>query len=273
MRSEAVAIAKVSPPAYNKFIFMHKISLITGASSGIGKATALLLAQNGYDVIITGRRKALLKELEKEIKKIAGSNALVLSFDICNYGEMTKAIASLPAQWKNIDVLINNAGLALGLDSFQDGKTEDWERMIDTNVKGLLNISRLLVTGMIERTSGHIVNIGSIAGKEVYMNGNVYCASKHAVDALTKGMRIDLLKHGIRVTAIHPGMVETEFSLVRFNGDSGKAKNVYDGTSPLYASDIAEAILFAISRPPHVNINDMLIMPTAQANATHIIRK
>lgn len=249
---------------------MRKIALITGATSGIGYSTALKLAENGYDTIITGRRLNLLSELEKRIKKEFKANVLSLSFDIRNNDEIVKVFEKLPEKWQKIELLVNNAGLAVGLEPIQSGKIDDWERMIDTNLKGLLYITRKVVPIMIQNKSGHIINIGSIAGKEVYPNGNVYNATKHAVDALSQAMRIDLVSHGIKVTAIHPGMVETEFSLVRFKGNEKTAKDVYKGFSPLMANDIAETILFVVTRPPHVNINDMLIMPTAQASATVI---
>lgn len=249
---------------------MAKIALITGATSGIGYATALKLAENGYDTIITGRRLNLLSDLEKRIKKDYKVNVLSLSFDIRKNEEVVKVFEKLPLNWQKIDVLVNNAGLAVGLEPIQSGKIDDWERMIDTNLKGLLYITRKVAPLMIQNNSGHIVNIGSIAGKEVYPNGNVYNATKHAVDALSQAMRIDLVNHGIKVTAIHPGMVETEFSLVRFKGNEKTAKDVYKGFDPLMAEDIADAIIFAITRPAHVNINDMLIMPTAQASATVI---
>jgi len=251
---------------------MNKIAMITGATAGIGKAIAEKLAQNNFDLIITGRRAHRLDELEKELRNKYKIRALALSFDVQNRDECFKAIEKLPKDWNKIDILINNAGLAAGLETIQEGHFENWDRMIDTNIKGLLNITRIVSPAMIERKSGHIINIGSIAGKEVYPNGNVYCATKHAVDALTKAMRIDMLEHNIKVTAIHPGMVETEFSIVRFDGDKQKAKAVYEGLTPLFAEDIAEAVLFAVTRPPHVNINDMVIMPTAQASATIVKR-
>ena len=252
---------------------MKKIVLITGATSGIGEATALKLAENNYDVIITGRRKKLLTELEKQIKETTKANAVSLNFDIRNKNEVEKNIDTLAENWKKIDVLINNAGLALGVNPIYSGEIDDWETMIDTNVKGLLYISRKIMPMMISQGSGHIVNLCSIAGKEVYPNGNIYCATKHAVDAITKAMRIDLNKFGIKVTSISPGMVETEFSNVRYKGDNGKAKTVYDGFTPLYAEDIAESILFAVTRPKHVNIADMLIFPTAQANSSVLNKK
>ena len=251
---------------------MRKIALITGATSGIGKASAIILAENGYDVILTGRREALLNETSKLIKDKTGADVLGLCFDVRRNDEVTEHLGDLEGKWKNVDVLINNAGLASGLAHIQEGNLDDWEKMIDTNIKGLLYVTRVISPGMVARKSGHIVNIGSIAGKEVYEKGGVYCATKHAVDALNKGMRIDLVEHHIKVTAIHPGAVETEFSVVRFHGDKEKADQVYDGFTPLYEKDIAEAVLFAVTRPPHVNINDMLIMPTAQANAGKIVR-
>lgn len=252
---------------------MNKIALITGATSGIGKATAKLLAENKFDLIITGRRKNLLEELEKEMIHIYNVNVLSLCFDIRKQKEVFAAVDSLDNNWKKIDVLINNAGLAAGFDPVQKGDTDDWETMIDTNIKGLLYITRKISPLMIEQKNGQVINIGSVAGKDVYMNGNVYCATKAAVDALTKGMRIDLLEHGIRVTSIHPGMVETEFSEVRFKGDKEKAARVYEGLTPLFARDIAEAIWFVVSRPAHVNISDMLIMPTVQASPNYIVRR
>ncbi|MCK4661548.1 MAG: SDR family NAD(P)-dependent oxidoreductase [Bacteroidales bacterium] len=252
---------------------MKKIALITGATAGIGKATAYKLAENNYDLIITGRRKDRLTDIKNSISNKYKSDVLILNFDIRNKQEVDKTIDTLPEKWKNIDILINNAGLAAGLNTIQEGNIDNWEKMIDTNIKGLLYISRKIAPLMIKRKSGHIVNISSIAGKEVYPNGNVYCATKHAVDALTKAMRIDMLNDGIKVTSIAPGMIETEFSLVRFDWDEKKAKSVYNGLTPLYADDIAEAILFVITRPSHVNINDMLIMPTAQACATIVKRE
>jgi 3-hydroxy acid dehydrogenase/malonic semialdehyde reductase len=252
---------------------MRQICLITGATSGIGKATALLLAANGYDLVITGRREGLLEKTAGLIRKDTGAEVLSLCFDVRDRGSTEQALTALPGKWKQVDVLVNNAGLAAGLSHLDEGDIEDWETMIDTNIKGLLYVSRIVSQWMIARKMGHIINISSIAGKEVYESGNVYCATKYAVEALTKGMRIDLLKHGIRVTNIAPGMVETEFSLVRFRGDKEKAAAVYKGLTPLYAADIAEVVLFAVTRPQHVNINDILIMPTAQASATNVYRK
>lgn len=249
------------------------IALITGATAGFGKATAELFAQNGYDIIICGRRKERLDTLSSDLKKKHGTKTLSLSFDIRKLSEVENAIKLISDEWKNIDILINNAGLASGLNSIQEGDINDWEKMIDTNVKGLLYITRMISPLMIRRNKGHIINIGSIAGKEVYANGNVYCATKHAVDALNKAMRIDLLPHGIKVTAINPGMAETEFSLVRFHGDDERAKKVYNGFEPLHPEDIAETIYWVASRPTHVNINDLIIMPSVQANSTTVIRK
>ena len=251
---------------------MNKIALITGATAGIGKATAFALASEGYDIIITGRRKDLLTRMEKEITDKFPVKVLSLNFDVRNLFEVEEVINNLSGEWKAIDVLVNNAGLAVGLSTVQDGVIDDWDRMIDTNIKGLLYVTRLVSPLMVKRKKGHIINIGSIAGKEVYPNGNVYCGTKHAVDAITKGMRIDMLQSNIKVTAIHPGMVDTEFSIVRFKGDKEKAGKVYEGLIPLYAEDIAETVLFVVSRPPHVNINDIVVMPTIQASATNIIR-
>lgn len=248
------------------------IAFITGATAGIGKSTAEIFAKNGYDLIITGRRKERLTELSATLKKTYNINVLTLNFDVRNIKEVQTAVESIPSNWKKITVLVNNAGLAVGLNTIQEGVLDDWERMIDTNIKGLLYITRTLAPLMIANSSGHIINIGSVAGKEVYANGNVYCATKHAVDALSKSMRIDLLPHHIKVTAIHPGMVETEFSIVRFKGDEERAGNVYKGLKALTPEDIAETIYWTASRPAHVNINDMIIMPAAQATATTTLR-
>ena len=252
---------------------MNKIVLITGATAGIGKATALKFAENGYHLIITGRRKSNLEELSEFIKKNYKVNVLPLNFDVRSREAAEKNLNSLPMEWGKIDVLVNNAGLASGLSTIQEGIVEDWETMIDTNVKGLLYVSRCIMPIMVKNGSGHIINIGSIAGKETYLKGNVYCATKHAVDAITKSMRIDLLPHAIRVTSINPGAVETEFSIVRYKGDMERASQTYKGFMPLKAEDIADTIYFAASRPAHVNINDIIIMPTAQANTSHIIKK
>jgi len=252
---------------------MSKISLITGATAGIGEACAHVFARERYDVIITGRRVDRLEKLAGQLKKEYNVNVLTVEFDVRNREEVISKLEALPEEWKKINVLVNNAGLSQGLDPIQNGSYEDWDTMIDTNIKGLLYVTRVVSNWMIGNGFGHIVNLGSIAGKEVYPNGNVYCASKHAVDALNKGMRIDLLPYGIKVTAVHPGAVETEFSEVRFKGDKTRAKKVYDGFEPLVAKDIAETIWFVVSRPPHVNINELTIMPTAQANSVNIYRK
>ena len=251
---------------------MNKTALITGATSGIGMATAKLLAVNNFNLIITGRRNQRLSEFKQEIEKTSSSKVLALNFDVRNRNEVVKAIESIPTEWRAIDVLVNNAGLASGLSHVQDGDIEDWDKMIDTNIKGLLYITKEVAPLMINRKTGHIVNISSIAGHEVYERGNVYCATKHAVEALTKGMRIDMVKHDIKVTSIAPGMAETEFSIVRFHGNTEAAKKVYEGFSPLMAEDIADAILYVITRPAHVCINEMLIMPTNQASATVVNR-
>lgn len=251
----------------------NKTAFITGASAGFGKAIAELFASNGWNLIITGRRKVRLEMLERQLKEKFGVEVLSLAFDVRHNDEVKKAVASLEGTWKSIDLLVNNAGLAAGLSPIQEGSLDDWEQMIDTNVKGLLYITRAVSPLMIARQTGHIINIGSIAGKEVYANGNVYCATKHAVDALTKAMRIDMLPHHIRVTQIAPGMAETEFSIVRFKGDEERAKTVYKGFDPLLAQDIADAAYWVATRPPHVNINDMVIMPAAQANSTTVVRK
>ncbi len=251
---------------------MNKTALITGATSGIGEATSILLAKNGFNVIITGRRSELLHRLKLKIESESNSEVLALNFDVCIGKEVMQVINTLDASWKKIDVLVNNAGLAVGLNHIDKGDVEDWERMIDTNIKGLLYVTREISPLMVARNSGHIINISSIAGKEDYENGNVYCATKHAVDSLSKTMRIDLLNHNIKVTNIAPGMVDTEFSLVRFKGDKERADKVYLGLTPLFAQDVAEAVLFAVTRPAHVCINDMVIMPTAQAAATNVKR-
>jgi NADP-dependent 3-hydroxy acid dehydrogenase YdfG len=251
---------------------MSKIALITGATSGIGKACAHMFAAQGYQLILLARREALLTEMTKYLEDKYAIEIKRITADVRDQEDLSYRLDTLPASWKKVNVLINNAGLSQGLDPIDKGSTVDWDTMIDTNVKGLLYVTRIVSPWMVAQKSGHIINIGSIAGLEVYPNGNVYCATKHAVDALNQGMRIDLLPHGIKVTAINPGMVETEFSKVRFKGDEGRAKKVYDGLEPLLANDIAEAIWFAVSRPAHVNINDMLIMPAAQATATIIER-
>ncbi len=252
---------------------MTKTALITGATSGIGLACAHQLAAKGFRLVLLARREQLLQEHALSIGKQYGVELKTLVVDVRDRDLLTQSLTNLPADWRNIDVLINNAGLSQGLDPIDAGSMDDWDTMIDTNVKGFLYVTKIVSQWMVAQQKGHIVNIGSIAGKEVYPNGNVYCATKHAVDALSKAMRIDLLRHGIKVTAIHPGMVETEFSIVRFKGDERRAKKVYEGVEPLLAEDIADAICYVISRPAHVNINDMLIMPTAQANGTIVERK
>ncbi len=244
----------------------NKTAFITGATSGIGMATAKLFAKNGVRIVLCGRREDRLKKLSKELATL--TEVCVLSFDIRNKEEVFEAVNSLPQNFSEIDILINNAGNAHGLDTIQEGDTEDWDAMIDINVKGLLYVSKAILPNMISRKSGHIINIGSTAGKEVYPKGNVYCASKHAVDAINQGMRIDLNGKGIRVGAINPGMVETEFSEVRFKGDAEKAEKVYQGFTPLKPEDIADIIWFAITRPPHVNIADLTVMCLDQASST-----
>jgi len=246
---------------------MNKIAFITGATSGIGRATALLLAQHNFDIIATGRRAERLQELETQITNV---RVKTLVFDVRDKAAVKAAIAGLPEDWKNIDVLLNNAGNAHGLSPIQSGDEQDWEMMLDINVKGLLYVSKEIMPLMINRKKGHIINIGSIAGKEVYANGNVYCASKFAVDALSQGMRIDLNKEGIKVSEVNPGLVQTEFSEVRFKGDTDRAASVYEGFQPLVAEDIADLILFMVTRPAHVNLADVIILPTAQASATTV---
>ena len=247
-----------------------RIALITGATSGIGEATARLLAKNDFKLIICGRRQDRLDALKSELAKL--TDVTTLSFDVREQKEVERVIASLPAEWKNIDVLINNAGNAHGFDPIQSGKLEDWDAMMDINVKGLLYVSKEIIPIMTERQSGHIINLGSIAGKEVYPGGNVYCASKFAVDALTKGMRLDLNAYGIKVTSINPGLVETEFALVRFKGDKDKASNTYKGMKPLVAEDIADIILYTLKVPDHVVLADITVFPKAQASAAQVKR-
>lgn len=252
---------------------MHKTALITGATSGIGEATAILLAKNSFNLIVTGRRNDRLLILKEKIEAKTTAKIIILNFDVRKQHDCEVAIKSLPAEWQQIDILINNAGLAVGLSDINDGDTDDWERMIDTNVKGLLYISRIISDKMIKAGGGHIINISSIAGKETYPMGNVYCATKHAVQALTKGMRLDFLKYGIKVSSICPGAVDTEFSLIRFKGDKQRAEKVYEGFTPLSADDIAQTILFVITRPKHVNIDDVLVMPVDQGYSRDFNRK
>ncbi len=248
-----------------------RIALITGATSGIGLETARLFAQNGMKLIITGRRKDRLQVVAEELALLTQIHTLC--FDVSDKEATQIALSQLPPDFKEIDILINNAGNAYGMDGADSAKLSDWEKMIDINVKGLLYVTHFVTEGMIQRNRGHIINLGSIAAKEVYPKGSVYCASKHAVDAFTRGLRQDLNPYGIKVAAIHPGLVETEFSLIRFEGDAEKAKKVYEGMEPLRGRDIAEAMLFMVTRAPHVNIADLLILPTAQASASLVKRK
>lgn len=250
---------------------MSKIVFITGATSGFGKATAELFAKKGNNLIITGRRKDRLDSLAIALETKHGVSVLPLCFDVRNNTSVVDAINSLPN--KTIDILINNAGLASGINKIQDGLIEDWEKMIDTNIKGLLYVSKAIMPLMIANKKGHIINIGSTAGKEAYENGNVYCATKHAVDAISKSMRIDLLKHGIKVTQICPGAAETEFSEVRLHGDQEKAKKVYNGYTPMSAEDVASIIYYAASLPENLCINDLVVTSLAQANSFYINRK
>jgi NADP-dependent 3-hydroxy acid dehydrogenase YdfG len=247
-----------------------RIALITGATSGIGEATAKLLAVNSFKLILCGRRTERLDMLQKELS--VSTEVITLAFDVRDRNEVERLLGSLEEDWGRVDVLINNAGNAHGLAPIQSSNVDDWDAMIDINVKGLLYTSHCVIPGMVERNGGHIINLGSIAGKETYPNGNVYCASKYAVDALTKGMRIDLNAHGIKVTGIHPGLVETEFSLVRFKGDESRASSVYKGYQPLKPEDIADIILFTLTRPAHVVVADLVVFPVAQASAT-IVKK
>ena len=246
---------------------MNKTIFITGATSGFGKAIAERFASEGNHVIITGRRNARLKDLQNNLKKTYNVRVLALQFDVQNREETFHSINNIPDEWKNIDILINNAGLAAGRDYFDEASIDDWETMINTNVKGLLYVTRAVLPRFINKGVGHIINIGSIAGKETYQKGNVYCASKYAVDSLSQAMRIDLLRHNIKVTAIHPGAAQTEFSLVRFKGDEAMAKKIYEGYQPLTAEDVAEVVHYCSTVPPHVCINDLVITPTAQANS------
>lgn len=250
---------------------MEKTAIITGATSGIGRSTARTFAANGINLILCGRRKEALTELKTELSEKV--KVTTLSFDVRDKNEVFEKIGGLAGEFSQIDILINNAGNAHGLDPIQDGSTDDWDAMIDINVKGLLYVSKAVLPGMMKRNTGHIINIGSTAGKEVYPNGNVYCASKHAVDAINHGMRIDLNKTNIRVGAVNPGLVETSFSNVRFKGDEERANNVYQGFDPLTPEDIAEVITFMVTRPSHVNIADLTVMPSAQASSTIVNRK
>ena len=255
------------------FAGMKKIVLITGATSGIGKACAEKFAAAGDDLIITGRRQERLLELQAQLENANGIKVLPLCFDVQNRQAVQDALANLPGPWQQIDVLINNAGLALGRDSFEDADMDDWETMLNSNVHGLLYVSKAVLPYMLKQQKGHIVNMGSVAGKEVYEKGNVYCASKFAVDAITKAMRIDLLKNNIKVTGIHPGAVETEFSLVRFKGQEETAKAAYTGLTPLTAHDIADTVFYCVNLPAHVCINDLVITCTQQAGTYYFHKK
>ena len=251
---------------------MKKIICITGAGSGFGEAAAYKFSANNYDLIIAGRRKDRLEKLKKAIEEKYGNQVYLLQLDVQNRSAVFNAFNALPEQWKKIDILLNNAGLALGRDHFQDASLDDWDRMIDTNLKGLLYVSKAVLPFMIENKKGHIINIGSTAGKQVYEKGNVYCASKHAVQAISEGMRIDLLQHKIKVTVIHPGAAETEFSLVRLKQDAEEAKKVYEGFEPLHADDIADVIFYTASLPAHVCINELEMTCLAQANAYYLYK-
>lgn len=251
---------------------MAKIVFITGATSGFGKALAMKFACAGYDLILTGRRKERLEQLQHVLCGRYNTAVTILPFDVQNPKATFNAVAQLPDDWKKINILINNAGLAAGRDFFDEADLDDWETMIDTNVKGLLYVTKAVLPHMLEQKDAHIINVGSTAGKEVYEKGNVYCASKHAVDAISRAMRIDLLRHGIKVTAVHPGAAETEFSLVRLKGNEAEAKKVYEGFKPLSAEDVAEVIYYCTTLPAHVCINDLVITATAQANSFYFIR-
>lgn len=252
---------------------MNRKILVTGATSGFGKAIATRFAKNGDDCIITGRRQDRLDAICNELESKYNIAVYSLCFDVQNKDAVNEAINGLPEEWKDIDILVNNAGLALGRDHFDQADLGDWETMIDTNVKGLLYVSKAVIPLMLERKKGHIINIGSTAAKEVYEKGNVYCATKAAVDSISQSMRIDLLQHGIKVTAIHPGAAETEFSIVRFKGDEETAKSVYQGIDPLVAEDVAEVAFYCTTLPPHVCINDLVLTCTAQANSFYFHRK
>lgn len=252
---------------------MKKTVFITGTTSGFGEACAIKFAANNYRIIINGRRTDRLEKLQKKLQEEYATDCFVLPFDVRNQQEVFEALAQLPDEWKSIDILVNNAGLALGRDFFDEASLEDWDTMIDTNVKGLLYVSKAILPFMIAQKKGHIINIGSTAGVEVYEKGNVYCATKHAVDAISKAMRIDLLQHQIKVTAVHPGAAETEFSMVRFKGDADAAKKVYEGFQPLKAEDVADVVFYAASLPAHVCINEMVLTATQQANSYHFNRQ
>jgi NADP-dependent 3-hydroxy acid dehydrogenase YdfG len=246
-----------------------KTVFITGATAGFGEACAIKFAQNGYGLILNGRRKDRLEELKRSLEEEYGAASYLLPFDVQKKEAVFAAVDSLPDEWKTIDLLINNAGLALGRDAFDEASLEDWDTMIDTNVKGLLYVSKAVVPLMVGQNRGHVINLGSVAAKDMYDKGNVYCASKAAVDAISKSMRIELLPHHIKVTAIHPGAAETEFSFVRFKGDEETAKKIYDGFQPLSAADVADVIFYCASLPPHVCINDLVLTCTQQANSIY----
>lgn len=254
-------------------LLKEKIVFITGATSGIGKACAYAFAREGASIIISARRENVLNEIAEGIRKQYGVKVYNFKLDVRVRKDVESAIASLPAEWKKIDILVNNAGLVRGLNKLQEDDPDGWEEMIDTNIKGLLYVTRQITPGMAERKSGHVINIGSIAGHEAYPKGSVYCSTKHAVNAITKSLRADLIDTGVRVSTVDPGMVETEFSEIRFYGDKQKAKDVYRGVEPLVGEDIADAVVYCASRPAHVNINEMIIMPTAQASAFVVHRK
>jgi NADP-dependent 3-hydroxy acid dehydrogenase YdfG len=252
---------------------VKKIICITGASSGFGEACARRFAEGGYDLIITGRRKGRLTELKESLEKKFDINVWVLAFDVQNRSAVDQAFRNLPDEWKNIDLLLNNAGLALGRDNFDEASIDDWDTMIDTNLKGLLYVSKAVLPYMIRRKTGQVINIGSTAGKQVYQKGNVYCATKHAVQAISESMRIDLLPHKIKVTVIHPGAAETEFSLIRLKQDAAEAKKVYEGYEPLHAEDIANVVFFTATLPEHVCINELEMTCLAQANAYYLFKE
>lgn len=252
---------------------MSQIALITGGTSGIGLETAKALASIGYNIIIVGRREERLIKVSNELINNQKVKVKYLVLDIRDRDSVSNSISSLPDEWKNIDVLVNNAGLAVGLNSFDKGEFEDWERMIDTNIKGLVYVSKFVVPFMISKKRGHIINIGFIAGKQEYLNGNIYCATKHAVDSLSRSMLLDLNQYNIKVSQISPGAVETEFSIVRFKGDEDRANSVYKGFTPLSAKDIANIVKFVVSAPDHVNISDIVVLPTAQSSASTINKK
>ena len=255
------------------FSLKNKVVMVTGASAGIGYSCARIFAKSGAKLILAARRSAKIKKLAEGLAKKYKTESIVLELDVRDQKQVEEKINSLPAKWKKIQILVNNAGLSRGLDKLHEGQLLDWEEMIDTNIKGLLYVSRMVIPLMVKRNKGHIINIGSIAGHEVYPRGNVYCATKHAVDAITKGMQIDLVDTAVRVSTVDPGMVETEFSEVRFRGDKKRAKTVYQGLRPLKGDDIADAVLWVATRPPHVNVHQVLIMPTDQASATIVNRK